>query len=90
MSRWRRSAATAGMVVAVLVAAWLLGPFGPDRIVAPPPEIVADVPLDDELEPSSLAVPVLVDLRTLVAEVEEEVPTEGGSEEQPHAAVPIG
>lgn len=83
MSRWARPAAiTAGAVLALLVL-WWLGPWGSDRIVAPPPAVVADLPLEDVLEASSLSVPVRVDLRTLVAEVEEEVPTEWGTEEQP-------
>ena len=84
MSGWsRRAAIAAGVAVVVLLSAWLLGPWRSERIVAPPPAIVADLLLDDVLEASTLSVPVRVDLRTLVAEVEEEVPTEWGTEEQP-------
>jgi hypothetical protein len=89
VSRWTRPA-EAGVVVivaaglvAVALVLWWLGPWRSSRVVAPPPPVVADLPLEDVLEASSLSVPVRVDLRTLVDEVEEEVPTEWGSVEQP-------
>lgn len=83
MSRQARFAAIAAGAALVLLVAWWLKPWEPGRIVAPPPEIVEDLDLEDVLGASSISVPVRVDLRTLVAEVEREVPTEWGTEEQP-------
>jgi hypothetical protein len=78
-----RFAAIAAGAALVLLVTWWLKPWESGRIVAPSPPIVADLALEDVLAASSLSVPVRVDLRTLVAEVEEEVPTEWGTEEQP-------
>jgi len=46
-----------------------------DRIDAPRPEVVADIERPFDLEPSSLAMPVEVEIQTLVAEIERHVPT---------------
>lgn len=77
MSRWRPVGAVA---LGLGLAAWALFVWSDDRtrLMAPKPDVVVDRKVSLSLPPSALAVPVRIEIATLVDEIERAVPVSWG------------